>query len=136
MFSFCSAVKRRNADGARTDLQRVASVNKALRGLDQKLPLRAVRSSRNRARSALYLAAGRESSHPCMMIFPARSQTCHCHRVRPRLLSNTSNIAGPSRSDFSVKALIQLNSWGFAPLSAESLMVVPVRMALQRKLAL
>jgi hypothetical protein len=38
-----------------------------------------------------------------MMIFPARSQTCHCHRVRPRLLSNTSNIA--------IKALIQLKSW-------------------------
>jgi hypothetical protein len=50
-------------------------------------------NNRNKARSAWYFAAGRLSSNPHMIARPARLQTCHSHRDRPRFLRTTSNIA-------------------------------------------
>jgi hypothetical protein len=50
-------------------------------------------NNRNKARSPWYFAAGRLSSNPHMIARPERSQTCHSHRDRPRLVRTTSNIA-------------------------------------------
>jgi hypothetical protein len=51
-----------------------------------------VANRRNSARSALYLAARRVLSHPCIRMVPLRSRTCHSHLVGLRSTSATSNM--------------------------------------------
>ena len=126
MFSFCSLVKRRVANGPRTDLQRIASVNKGLCGL--------------RAGSEFAPAGGQEQQKQGSLgsvfgcrpeVLPPLHDDFSGAVHRPATATGCvphSNIAG-SRPDFSTTALIQLKSWNFELPSDEAVRTLRFRQA-------